>query len=189
MADETVMTCLKGYIGISPDVCADPEPPAEGEEGIAPSSLFITDLPGISLESIEKLADADLKNFRGVWKVVEKRALLKFRSAVLVEINKCFCISDKAVIDCIVCGNKESFAMPLWYLLGVELCNERLGSSAINRYTTIDKKNAERLRADFEVDFQTELSNAMKGVDITDCVDEKPPAGGNVRYVETTDLC
>lgn len=184
--EETVMECLQGYVLVAPDLCLQPP-----EEGAETSDLFITDLPGISLESIEKLASPEQKNFNGVWASVEKRALLKFRSAVLAELNNCFCISDITIVDCIVCANKALFANALWYLLGAELCYERLYSNAISRYTTIDKKDAEKLREDLTVDFQVELKNAVKGIDVqnSDCITEGLSAGGNVRYVETNDLC
>ena len=178
--DETILECLKGYVGISPGICLadDAEDPGSG--------LFLTDLPGISLQNIEAIADQEQKNFLGVCAVVEKRTLLKFRSAVLVEINKCFCISDITVIDCLVCGSPELFGMPLWYLMGAELCYERMYSDAINRFTTIDKKRASELRNDFLIDFQTELANAMKGIDLneSDCIDSIQESG-NVQWIES----
>lgn len=172
----TVMECLKGYVGVA-DVCSATAPE---------SGLFITDLPGISLENIEATADGDQKTFLGVWASVEKRALLKLRSAALQEINKCYCISDITVIDCLVCDSLELFALPLWYLLGSELCYERMYSDSINRFTTIDKKKASDLRSDFLIDFQTELANAVKGIDVkgSDCVDDLTD-GGNVRWIES----
>jgi hypothetical protein len=192
MAEETIMECLQGYVGVTPDLCSQPteltaeEVIAAEDETIETSGLFITELPGISLESIEKLATPEQKTFMGVWANVEKRALLKFRSAVLAELNKCYCISDVTVIDCIVCNNKTLFATALWYMLGSELCFERLFSNSINRFTTIDKKAAGEMRDTFLVDFQTELENAVKGIDVEDneCIDDVQKAG-NIQYVDS----
>lgn len=190
--DETIMQCLQGYVGVSPDLCLQPTE-TEGEDIVAEedgtietSGLYITELPGISLESIESLASPEQKTFLGVWANVEKRALLKFRSAVLAELNKCYCISDVTVIDCIVCSNKALFATALWYMLGAELCYERLFSNSINRFTTIDKKAAAEMRDNFLVDFQTELENAVKGIDVedNDCIDGVQKAG-NIQYVDS----
>lgn len=191
MAVETIMQCLQGYVGVSPDLCLQPtelsaeEVAAAEENPFVSSGLFITELPGISLESIEKLASPEQKSFLGVWANVEKRALLKFRSAVLAELNKCFCISDITIIDCIVCSNKQLFATALWYMLGVELCYERIFSTSINRFTTIDKKGATDLRDNFLVDFETELGNAVKGIDVykSECV-EDVQRGGHIQYID-----
>lgn len=191
MAEDTIMQCLKGYVGVTAALCSQPtDLTAEeviAEEGETETSgLFITELPGISLESIESLASPEQKTFLGVWANVEKRALLKFRSAVLAELNKCYCISDITVVDCIVCNNKSLFATALWYILGVEFCFERLFSNSINRFTTIDKKAAGEMRDTFQVDFQAELENALKGIDVEDneCIDDVQKAG-NIQYVDS----
>ena len=189
MAVETIMQCLQGYVGVTPDLCSQPTEmegeaiEAEEDLTIDNSGLYITELPGISLESIEKLATPEQKTFFGVWANVEKRALLKFRSAVLTELKKCYCISDMSVVDCIVCANKPLFATALWYMLGAELCYERLFSNSINRFTTIDKRTAGEMRENFLVDFQTELGNAVKGVDVdnSECMDGIHRAG-NIQY-------
>lgn len=170
------MECFEGYVGVAA-ICSQAAPA---------SGLYVTDLPGISLQSIELTADEEMKNFMGVWEKVEKRSLRKFRSAALAKINECFCISDITVIDCLLCANLDLFAISLQYLLGAELCYERLYSTAINRFTTIDKKEAGTLRNDFLIDFETELASAMKGIDLkeSDCIDEITE-GGNVRWIES----
>jgi hypothetical protein len=66
-------------------------------------------------------------------------------------------------------------------LLGAELMTERIYSSRINRWTTIDKARAQELRREFEaryqggtiddVNFTGELTSAVYGIDINhnDC--------------------
>ena len=52
------------------------------------SGLFINGLPGISLESIESLADSEQATYSGVWSDVQTRAAKRFRVAVTSELNK-----------------------------------------------------------------------------------------------------
>ena len=190
MADNTpiptVMECLKGYIGISSQVCEQPTPESDGADF---SGLYIVDLPGISLESIEKIADRELKNFIGVWEKVESRALLKLRSAALAEVNKCFCVTDLELIDQMVCDNKELFQLALWYLIGSELCYERLYSNAFKRFTTIDRNQAAELRDDFLADYQASLKNAVKGIDFEEYKDESLPPAKTSVYFQESGIC
>lgn len=69
------MECLRDYIGVLG--CG-----ASGSLG----NRYINSLPGISLESIEALANDEQKTFLGVWNDVQKRALAKFQ----IEINERF---------------------------------------------------------------------------------------------------
>jgi hypothetical protein len=57
------MDCLKDYIGIKGYGSQEPL-----------SGLYINQLPGITLESIDKIADKDQGNFTGVWDDVQTRA-------------------------------------------------------------------------------------------------------------------
>jgi len=61
------MDCLNNYIGIKG--CTDPDPE---------SGLYINDLEGISLESVDKLANSEQLTYLGVWAEVQKRGLKKF---------------------------------------------------------------------------------------------------------------
>ncbi len=69
------MECFRDYIGV---LGCGATVPAGGK--------YINTLPGISLESIESLADDEQKTFLGVWADVQDRALSKFQ----IEINQRF---------------------------------------------------------------------------------------------------
>lgn len=174
------MDCLQGYIGIQ----------GCGAPSAAPGSgLYINQLPGVSLEVIESIADDEQENFLGVWADVETRALKKFALAVKAELNKCYRIYDPTVVSCLVCESKDLFAVALWYFLGVELMIERTASTRLNRFTTIDLDQADKLKSDFYTEYQAALSDAVNSMNpsdsdcITDgCVD----CGGNVRFTEQT---
>lgn len=181
------MDCLKDYIGISG--CGATLPVlGEGQtlEDVF-SGLYINQLPGISLKSIEKLADSEQENYLGVWFDVKRRALLKFGLAFRGNVNKSHSITDRSVIDCLVCENKESFSVALWYLLGTEMMIERTSTDRLNRYTTIDFEKAERLKEYFYTEYQAAFSDAIRSMKVTgsDCIDDCVPCNGsNIEFVE-----
>ena len=71
------MNCLTDYIGLRG--CTDSEPI---------SGLYINDLAGINLKSIDATADNEQVNYLGVWSSVQKRAQTKLVSAVQREFAK-----------------------------------------------------------------------------------------------------
>lgn len=83
--------------------------------------------------------------------------------------------------DAIVCNNKAHFLTSWAYCLGAELMSERIYSSRINRWTTIDKTRAIDLRKEFEAryvggtinetKYAGDLNNAVYGLSINqnDC--------------------
>lgn len=73
------MECLRDYIGI---IGCGATAPIGGK--------YINTLPGISLESIESLADDEQKNFLGVWNDVQDRSLDKFKIEVTERFAKRF---------------------------------------------------------------------------------------------------
>lgn len=90
--------------------------------------------------------------------------------------------STKCSYEGLVCNNKEVFTQPLLYLLGMELMTERIYSSRLNRWTTIDLKSAKELRKEFEATYkggtigedplsmkvEGELDIALNGINLDD---------------------
>ena len=76
--------------------------------------------------------------------------------------------SNKCDWSSICCYNKEAFAIPLWYLLGSELMMERMVSDRINKYT-VDKKQAEELKAYYDSEFDRALKQAISGISLESC--------------------
>lgn len=161
------MDCLKGYIGMSESV------------GEAESGLYLNALPGISMNSIDKIADCDQKDYEGVFKDVEQRSILKFRTLFTRELNQCFRISKRDIVECLICENRELLAVPLWYLMGAEFMLERKDSERTNKFTTVGKKGAKETYEEFMETFESELRTAVAGIDInsTPCIyhDEGEP--------------
>jgi len=73
--------------------------------------------------------------------------------------------------DALICDNKEAFKIPLWYLLGAELINERLYSERLNEFTVLGKDEAKELFDTFKYEFEKTLADAINGIDLSkrDC--------------------
>lgn len=133
---------------------------------------------------VDKIADSEQITYLGVWEDIESRGIRKFRTAFMAGLNRCFQINERATVECLACENSELLATSLWYLLGVELMEERIYSNRINRYTTIDKDQAIELKDHFLAQFEKELEFALQGIDVqssscvsneTDCLQQNGP--------------
>lgn len=82
------MSCLLDYIGIYGCGSSDPE-----------SGLFVNELPGISLTSIDKIANSEQETYAGVWGDVQKRALRKLNADVVALFGKRYRI--KTITDAV----------------------------------------------------------------------------------------
>ena len=71
------MDCLNDYIGINWCKATTPE-----------SNLYINDLPGMSLRSIDSIATEEQVTFVEVWNQVQKRAIRLLDTAVINEFSK-----------------------------------------------------------------------------------------------------
>ena len=139
--------------------------------------LFINQLPGITLENISALADDEQETFLGLWADVSLRAMKKFEALVKAKINQSHRITDRKIIECLVCEKKDLFDVALWYLHGTELMIERTSTDVMSRYTTIDLDKAEKLKEEFYTEFTAALSDAINSINpadsdcVTDCVE------------------
>lgn len=66
----------------------------------------------------------------------------------------------------LVCCAKKEFVYAWQNLLGYEFFNEVTSTDRLNRFTTIDRKNAERMKGEYFADFQEALSDTLKGISI-----------------------
>ena len=149
-----VLDCLKGYIGLSEQVAT------------CESGLYVVALPGISLYNIEKIADkTDNADAIVVFQECENRALLTFRNSFIAAMCECWSTSDRDVVDCLLCENKERLASALWWYIGHEILTERIYSDRLNRFTTLDRKKASELREEFWGRAEIEMRNIVRGID------------------------
>lgn len=154
------MTCLVDYIGLQ--VCGGVyESPVSG--------LYINTLPGISLESIDKIADSEQITYRGVWDDTQTEAAIRFKMDFISEVTKCYKITRTCNYEDFICDNLELLANAWRYLLGNQLMIFRLYSTRLNRFTTIDLDNAKELRDYYQVEYEKALSQAVKLIDFSTC--------------------
>jgi hypothetical protein len=151
------MSCFHDYIGIKG--CNSPE---------GASGLFITQLPGLTLEVIEKMAEKEQVNFMGVWKDVQDRAWLRLSKDFRRQVRKCFEIADDAETDELMCNDQPNFQDVWLYLCGNEMMLERMYSTRLNRYTTIDRPMAAELKDHYQAEYEKALEEAVKSIKIPD---------------------
>lgn len=163
------MTCLLDYISL--DVCSN-NPSASG--------LSILTLPGITLESLDKIATEDQITYLGVWNDAQKEAAVRFKSDFIREVNKCFQINTECDYEDFICENKEKLVNSWRFLLGNQLMIYRIYSTRLNRFTTIDIEAAERLKDYYMVEYEKYLTQEVKFIDFSECC---MVCGGNPSYV------
>lgn len=164
------MNCLTDYIGIRG--CNNDIPPESG--------LVINSLPGISLESIDRIANADQITYKGVWTDVQDEAYLIFELDFFNELLKCYKIQPYCDYTALICNNKRLLAAAWRYLLGAELMQFRLHTSRLNYFTTISAEDAIELQGLYQGQYEQALSKAIILIDVSSCCLE---CGGNPEYV------
>ena len=165
------MTCFVDYIGLS--LCAGAyESPASG--------IYINSLPGLSMESLDKIADQEQINYLGVWDDVQANALPEFRVDVMAEIRKCYELNCDCDYDVLICENLEVLTQAWKYKLGISVLMFRINSNRLNRYTTIDIPQAKELLAYYQAEFEKMLSSSVLCMDISSC---ELCCGGNPQVV------
>ena len=152
------MNCLLNRIGIKGCGVTYTETP----------QLYINSLPGVTLEMIDALANDEQETFVGLWNDIVLRTMRKFEILVKAKLNQCYKLTDKSVVECLICEKKELFDVALWYLHGTELMVERTSTDEMNRFTTIDLEKAEVLKADFYREFEQSLDDAIGSINPSD---------------------
>lgn len=155
-----MLTCLTDFIGLQN--CGGVYEQSE-------SGLYINSLPGISLESIDKIADSEQITYRGVWDDVQTEAGVRFKIDFISEITKCYKINPGCDYEVMICNNKEIMVNAWRYLLGNQLMLFRLHTTRLNRFTTIDKDGAVELRDFYQVEYEKALSQAVQLIDVSSC--------------------
>lgn len=165
------MTCFIDYIGLS--LCAGAyESPASG--------IYINSLPGISMESLDKIADQEQINYLGVWDDVQANALPDFKVDIMAEIRKCYELNCDCDYDALICENLETLTQAWKYKLGIWVLMFRLNSNRLNLYTTITVPQAKELLAHYQAEFEKMLHSSVQCMDISSC---ELCCGGNPQTV------
>lgn len=155
-----MLTCFIDYIGLSycPGVYEQPG-----------SGIYLNSLPGISIESIDKIADSEQITYLGVWADVQQSAVAQFKVDVMAELNKCFKLDRGCDYETMICANAEMLVQSWKYCLGVWLMIFRINSPRLNRFTTIDAKQATELKDFYQVEYEKALKQAVLLMDTSEC--------------------
>lgn len=165
------MVCFIDYIGLS--LCA-------GAYTAPASGIYINSLPGLSIESIDKVADQEQINYIGVWDDVQTNALQQFRLDVMAEMRKCYELNCDCDYDALICENLEVLTQPWKYVLGIWILLFRINSNRLNRFTTIDVTQAKELKDYYQAEYEKFLSSAVLCMDISSC---ELCCGGNPQVI------
>lgn len=165
------MNCFINHIGLS--LCSGAyESPASG--------IYINSLPGLSIESLDKIADQEQINYLGVWDDVQTNALAQFRLDLLSEVKKCYQLDNTCDLDEMFCDNIDDLTMAWKYLLGVWVLMFRINSNRLNRYTTLTIDQAKELMAFYQVKYEQAIAQGVQVMDTSSC---ELCCGGNPEVV------
>lgn len=153
------MHCLTDYIGLRG--CSNDTPPESG--------YYLNSLPGISLESIDKIANQDQITYKGVWADVQDEAFIVFGVDFFNELLKCYRIQPYCDYEALICSNKKVLGVAWRYLLGAQLMQFRIYTSRLNFFTTITRDDASELQGKYQTDYEQALSKAVKLIDVSSC--------------------
>ncbi len=165
------MDCFIDHIGLS--TCG-------GAYDAPASGLFINSLPGLSLESIDKIADQEQVNYLGLWHDVQINAKEQFKIDIISEINKCYNVKCDCDYDALICENIDLLTQSWKYLLGVWILIFRINSNRLNRFTTVDITQANELKDFYTVEYEKFLRSSVGCMDMSLC---EVCCGGNPQIV------
>lgn len=154
------MECFIDYIGLS--LCA-------GAYDAPASGIYLNSLPGLNIQSIDKVADQEQINYLGVWNDAQSNALPQFRLDIMTEIQKCYELDKACDYDTMICDNIEVFVQAWKYLLGVWILLYRINSNRMNQFTTVSADQARELKDHYQVEYEKYLIQSVKVMDTSAC--------------------
>ncbi len=149
--------CLIDYVGIK--ICEDQD---EVDSGV-----WINSLPGISLESIDKTASEDQVTYVQLWADVQAEAWEILKLDFIAAVDECYDIGCDFDIDDVICTNKNKVLNAWRYLLGSQLMIFRINTSRLNRFTTVDADQAQKLADYYQAKYEATLYQAVKVIDMS----------------------
>lgn len=150
-----MVDALKGYIGLTSSSAETP----------APSGLYVDALPDISVAQLRDIIN-DENGVNVLWDEIENRAIRKFETFFIREVNKTHRVNDRDKCECLIENNVSLLATALWYLLGEEVIINRIASSRVNVYTSPDRQRIKELRDYYHGQFVDELETAVENINI-----------------------
>jgi hypothetical protein len=137
---------------------------------------------------IQKIQEKEKDSTETLWDTIQHRALLKFGDryrAAMDNKYEFWCHGNEGCgTDKIACDNKELFASAWINCLCSELMIERMFSTRMTRFTTIDAPEAEELKGYYDAEFEKSLNSAVKHLPkdvLSKCVKQRT---GRIYYHE-----
>lgn len=155
-----MLTCFIDHIGLS--YC-------EGVYNAPASGIYLNSLPGINIESIEKIADSEQISYLGVWDDVQKSAVAQFKLDVISEMTKCYKLNKDCNYEDLICENIEELTLAWKYFLGVWLMIFRLTSDRVNRWTTVQRDEAKELKDFYQLEYEKALKQGVQLMNTSTC--------------------
>lgn len=149
---------------------------------------YINDLPGITFNMIDKIVDKnDHDSFEDLWREIQRVSLKKFKKDAITKFTAKYvgfcCDTEDCDLEKIICDNKSLFEDAWMYCLGVALMNERMYSSRMNRFTTIDKGQAFELKDYYLAEYEKSINHAIKYLP-KEIIEKCFECRSNIDYVE-----
>lgn len=157
--------CLKNYVTI------------KGCGSVAASGQYLNQLAGVSLQSVQKIADAEQITYIDVFNEIQQRAWNRLVSDYRIALRNKYKIKQDCDIAARICESKEIFLNAWINLLGAELMIERIHSPRINKLTTVDLDKANDLLNLFTDVYEAALNDIVLGTDFDKndpCIECKP---------------
>lgn len=155
-----MLTCFIDHIGLS--YC-------EGVYNAPASGIYLNSLPGINIESIDKIADSEQITYLGVWDDVQKSAVAQFKLDVISEMTKCYKLNRDCDYEELICENIEELTLAWKYFLGVWLMIFRLTSDRVNRWTTVQRDEARELKDFYQIEYEKALKQGVQLMNTSTC--------------------
>jgi len=133
------------------------------------SGRYLNKLPGISIEIMDNVADAEQTTFMGLWDDIQSTTIPKFRLDIIEEINKCYQFECDCVYDDLICENVEQLGLAWEYKLAQTLMVFIQTSDRVNRWTTVDAARAKTLYEYYGNEYALALKQAVKCLDTSSC--------------------
>jgi len=144
------------------------------------SGLYLNQLPGISIEGMQHIADSDQESYLVLWADIQKTAGTEFFLEVRNEIRKCHTLNGTCDYDELICNNIEELTLAWQYKLAVVLCYFRLFTDRVNFWTTVTRDEAAQMRDFYIEKYNVALNQGVLLLDTTGCCMD---CGGNPRIV------
>jgi hypothetical protein len=166
-----MLECLLGSIGIK-----------DCSTGIPESGLWLNELQGITLESIDKLVEQEQITYKKFIEELDVNASNRFSNFIHNKFRQCYQIKSKQCSDDLICANVEAFYVAYRYMMARELMNYRLFSEKWNRWS-MSKDQCREMKDFFNEQLEEEALIAVQTIQVDQSTDCFRSGGGSTQWI------